>query len=195
MDTPDRPDKFFLLRWVDRISDAAGYVSGVLLLVSTLVICEAVALRYFIGAPTVWQTELSVYLLMFAAFVGGAYGLKHGDHVNVDIVIDKLPRRARGVATIVAAVLGLLFVAVVAYISFGLWWHATETGQRSGTAWNPRMTFPYFIIPLGTTLMSLQYVSIIYDRVQDLRFGADGDRDRPRDLEEVDENMEGSVNQ
>ena len=195
MDTPDRPEKFFLLRWVDRISDAAGYVSGVLLLVSTLVICEAVALRYFIGAPTVWQTELSVYLLMFAAFVGGAYGLKHGDHVNVDIVIDKLPRRARGVATIVAAVLGLLFVAVVAYISFGLWWHATETGQRSGTAWNPRMTFPYFIIPLGTTLMSLQYVSIIYDRVQDLRFGADGDRDRPRDLEEVDENMEGSVNQ
>ncbi len=195
MDTPDRPEKFFLLRWVDRISDAAGYVSGVLLLVSTLVICEAVALRYFIGAPTVWQTELSVYLLMFAAFVGGAYGLKHGDHVNVDIVIDKLPRRARGVATIVAAVLGLLFVAVVAYISFGLWWHATETGQRSGTAWNPRMTFPYFIIPLGTTLMSLQYVSIIYDRVQDLRFGADKDRDHPRDLEEVDENMEGSVNQ
>ncbi len=195
MDTPDRPEKFFLLRWVDRISDAAGYVSGVLLLVSTLVICEAVALRYFIGAPTVWQTELSVYLLMFAAFVGGAYGLKHGDHVNVDIVIDKLPRRARGVATIVAAALGLLFVAVVAYISFGLWWHATETGQRSGTAWNPRMTFPYFIIPLGATLMSLQYVSIIYDRVQELRFGADGDRDRPRDLEEVDEDMEGSVNQ
>lgn len=195
MDTPDRPEKFFLLRWVDRVSDAAGYVSGVLLLVSTLVICEAVALRYFIGAPTVWQTELSIYLLMFAAFVGGAYGLKHGDHVNVDIVIDKLPRRARGVATIVAAVLGLLFVAVVAYISFGLWWHATETGQRSGTAWNPRMTFPYFIIPLGTTLMSLQYVSIIYDRVQDLRFGADRDRDRPRALEEVDEEMEGSVNQ
>lgn len=195
MDTPDRPEKFFLLRWVDRVSDAAGYVSGVLLLVSTLVICEAVALRYFIGAPTVWQTELSIYLLMFAAFVGGAYGLKHGDHVNVDIVIDKLPRRARGVATIVAAVLGLLFVAVVAYISFGLWWHATETGQRSGTAWNPRMTFPYFIIPLGTTLMSLQYVSIIYDRVQDLRFGADEGGDHPRDLEEVDEEMEGSVNQ
>lgn len=195
MDTPDRPEKFFLLRWVDRVSDAAGYVSGVLLLVSTLVICEAVALRYFIGAPTVWQTELSIYLLMFAAFVGGAYGLKHGDHVNVDIVIDKLPRRARGVATIVAAVLGLLFVAVVAYISFGLWWHATETGQRSGTAWNPRMTFPYFIIPLGTTLMSLQYVSIIYDRVQDFRAGGDEDHDRPQDLEEVGENMEGSVNQ
>lgn len=195
MDTPDRPDKFFLLRWVDRISDAAGYVSGILLLVSTLVICEAVALRYFIGAPTVWQTELSVYLLMFAAFVGGAYGLKHGDHVNVDLVIEKLPRKAGMAVGILAAVLGLIFVVVVAYISFGLWWHATETGQRSGTAWNPRMTFPYFIIPLGMTLMALQYVSIIYDRVQDLRFGADGDRDRPRDLEEVDENMEGSVNQ
>ncbi|MEJ7873524.1 MAG: TRAP transporter small permease, partial [Rubrobacteraceae bacterium] len=191
MDTPDRPDKFFLLRWVDRISDAAGYVSGILLLVSTLVICEAVALRYFIGAPTVWQTELSVYLLMFAAFVGGAYGLKHGDHVNVDLVIEKLPRKAGMAVGILAAVLGLIFVVVVAYISFGLWWHATESGQRSGTAWNPRMTFPYFIIPLGMTLMALQYVSIIYDRVQDFRAGGDEDHEYPHDLEEVDENMEG----
>lgn len=191
----DRPDKFFLFRWVDRISDLAGYISGVLLLVSTLVICEAVTLRYIIGAPTVWQTELSVYLLMFAAFVGGAYGLKHGDHVNVDLIIDKLPPKARVAMNIVAAILGLLFVAVVAYISFKLWWHATTTGMRSGTAWNPRMTFPYFIIPLGMTLIGLQYLSILYDRFRDLREGGTEDHHRPTSVEEIDEEMEGGVNQ
>jgi TRAP-type C4-dicarboxylate transport system permease small subunit len=188
--TSGRPDKFFLFRWVDRLSDLAGYISGVLLLVSTLVICEAVLLRYFIGAPTVWQTELSIYLLMFAAFVGGAYGLKNGDHVNVDLVIEKLPRKARVAANIVAAILGLLFVVVVAYISFGLWWHATETGQRSGTAWNPRMTFPYFIVPLGMTLMGLQYLSIIYDRIRELR---DGEAGHTRSAQEREERLEGGL--
>ena len=195
MEASDRPDKFFLFRWVDRVSDLAGYISGVLLLVSTLIICEAVTLRYVIGAPTVWQTELSIYLLMFAAFVGGAYGLRHGDHVNVDIVIDKLPGRARVAANIVAALLGLLFVVVVAVISFKLWWFATSTGQRSGTAWNPPLTFPYLIVPLGMTLMGLQYLSIIYDRVRELRAGVEEEDDRPEDLQEADEEMEGGMNQ
>ena len=189
-------NKFFLFRWIDGLSELAGYVSGLLLLVSTLVICEAVTLRYLIGAPTVWQTELSIYLLMFAAFVGGAYGLKHGDHVNVDIIASRFPGRGKVLIGILAAVLGLVFVAVVGYISFGLWWHATETGQRSGTAWNPRMTFPYFIVPLGMTLMSLQYLSIIHDRVQELRGGEEaGEEDKPEDLEEVDEELEGGTYQ
>ena len=185
MEASSKPDKFFLFRWVDRVSDLAGYVSGVLILVSTLIICEAVTLRYVLGAPTVWQTELSIYLLMFAAFVGGAYGLKHGDHVNVDLVIEKLPGKARVAANILAALLGLLFVVVVAVISFKLWWYATSTGQRSGTAWNPPMTFPYFIVPLGMTLMGLQYLSIIYDRIRELRAGDEG---------EDDEEMDGGVN-
>jgi len=197
LEASGKPDKFFLFRWVDRISDVAGYVSGVLILVSTLIVCEAVTLRYVIGAPTVWQTELSIYLLMFAAFVGGAYGLKHGDHVNVNIVIGKLPGRARVAANIVAALLGLLFVVVVAVISYKLWWYATSTGQRSGTAWNPPMTFPYFIVPLGMTLMGLQYLSIIYDRVRELRSGEQDSEDgaRPEDLQEADEEMEGGMNQ
>jgi len=196
LEASSKPDKFFLFRWVDRVSDLAGYVSGVLILVSTLIICEAVTLRYVLGAPTVWQTELSIYLLMFAAFVGGAYGLKHGDHVNVDLVIEKLPGKARVAANILAALLGLLFVVVVAVISFKLWWFATSTGQRSGTAWNPPMTFPYFIIPLGMTLMGLQYLSIIYDRVRELRAGDEDlkEDDRPESLRETDEEMDGGVN-
>jgi TRAP-type C4-dicarboxylate transport system permease small subunit len=191
----DRSHKFFLLRWIDGISDLAGYISGILLLASTLIICEAVALRYVIGAPTVWQTELSIYLLMFAAFVGGAYGLKHGDHVNVDLVIDRLPGRARVAANVLAAILGLVFVVVVGWISFGLWWEATESGETSGTAWNPPMTFPYFIVPLGMALMGLQYLSIIYDRLQDLRAGEDGEEERPSSVEEAEEEMEGGLNQ
>jgi TRAP-type C4-dicarboxylate transport system permease small subunit len=33
---------------------------------------HGVALRYLFGQPTIWQTEMSIYLLMFVAFVGAA---------------------------------------------------------------------------------------------------------------------------
>jgi TRAP-type C4-dicarboxylate transport system permease small subunit len=94
-----------LFRYIGRLSELAGYVSAVLILVSMLVVCYGVALRYVFGASTLWQLELSTYFLMFAAFVGGAYGLKHGDHVNLALVVDRLPEKARLYVRLLASAL------------------------------------------------------------------------------------------
>ena len=152
--------KSFISRSIGWLSELSGYVSGVLILASMLIICYGVVLRYVLGASTVWQTELAVYFLMFAAFVGGAYGLKHGDHVKLDVVVNRLPGRVRLFTNFVAAVLGFLFIAVIGVLSFELWWDAVQTGRRSSTAWNIPLAYPYFMLPLGMTLMALQYLVI-----------------------------------
>ena len=152
--------KSFVSRSIGWLSELSGYVSGVLILASMLIICYGVVLRYVLGASTVWQTELAVYFLMFAAFVGGAYGLKHGDHVKLDVVVNRLPGRVRLFTNFVAAVLGFLFIAVIGVLSFELWWDAVQTGRRSSTAWNIPLAYPYFMLPLGMTLMALQYLVI-----------------------------------
>jgi C4-dicarboxylate transporter, DctQ subunit len=160
-----------LLRYIDRLSELAGYASAVLILVSMLVVCYGVALRYVFGASTVWQLELSTYFLMFAAFVGGAYGLKHGDHVNLSLIVDRLPGKTRLYVQLVASVMGLLFVAVVAVIGYVLWWETTQSGRTSGTAWNVPLTYPYFIVPLGMTLIALQYLVIVVQIIQQITPG------------------------
>ena len=152
--------KSFISRSIGWLSELSGYVSGVLILASMLIICYGVVLRYVLGASTVWQTELAVYFLMFAAFVGGAYGLKHGDHVKLDVVVNRLPGRVQLFTNFVAAVLGFLFIAVIGVLSFELWWDAVQTGRRSSTAWNIPLAYPYFMLPLGMTLMALQYLVI-----------------------------------
>lgn len=152
--------KSLVSRSISWLSELSGYVSGVLILASMLIICYGVVLRYVVGASTLWQTELAIYFLMFAAFVGGAYGLKHGDHVKIDVVVNRLPGRVRLFVNLVAAVLGFLFVAIVGVIGFDLWWDAVQTGRRSGTAWNIPLSYPYFMLPLGMTLMALQYLLI-----------------------------------
>ncbi len=152
--------KSFISRSIGWLSELSGYVSGVLILASMLIICYGVVLRYVLGASTVWQTELAVYFLMFAAFVGGAYGLKHGDHVKLDVVVNRLPGRVQLFTNFVAAVLGFLFIAVIGVLSFELWWDAVQTGRRSSTAWNIPLGYPYFMLPLGMTLMALQYLVI-----------------------------------
>ncbi len=152
--------KSFISRSINWLSEISGYVSGVLILSAMLIVCYGVVLRYVLGASTIWQTELSIYLLMFAAFVGGAYGLKHGDQVKIDVLVNRLPGRVQLFVRFVAVILGFVFIAAIGVISVELWWETVETGRRSGTAWNPRLMYPYFILPLGMTLIALQYLVI-----------------------------------
>jgi TRAP-type C4-dicarboxylate transport system permease small subunit len=179
---PGNPRSPLLLRYIDRLSELAGYASAVLILVSMLVVCYGVFLRYVLGASTVWQLELSTYFLMFAAFVGGAYGLKHGDHVNLSLIVERLPGKTRLYVQLVASVMGLLFVAVVAVIGYVLWWETTQSGRTSGTAWNVPLTYPYLIVPLGMTLIALQYLVIVVQILQQIRAGG-GSANEGEDLE------------
>ena len=168
---PGNPRSPLLLRYIDRLSELAGYVSAVLILVSMLIVCYGVALRYVFGASTLWQLELSTYFLMFAAFVGGAYGLKHGDHVNLALVVDRLPEKARLYVRLLASILGFVFIVIVALIAYDLWWETAREGRTSGTAWNVPLTYPYLIVPLGMTLIALQYLVIVIEILQQITSG------------------------
>lgn len=168
MDDTTRPRRSRAERLVERLSKLAGYTSAVMILLAVLVICYGVLLRYFIGASTVWQTELSVYLLVYATFVGAAYGLRHGDHVSVDLIVQRLPGKSREVVRLLATVLGLGLVLVVGVLAVDWWWEVVQSGRRSGTAWNPPLLLPYAILPLGMLLVTLQYLVLVADAVRRL---------------------------
>lgn len=159
------------LRAIERISTWFGYISATLVLASMLIISYAAVLRYVVGASTIWQTELVTYLLMFAAFCGGAYGLKNGDHVSINLVVTRLRPRPRRFVRLIAAILGCSFVAVVAVMAFDMWWETTTEGRMSSSAWGPPLTYPHLILPLGMTLLTLQYLAVIAAIIAEIRHG------------------------
>jgi TRAP-type C4-dicarboxylate transport system permease small subunit len=54
--------------------------------------------------------------------------------------------------------------------------------MTSGTAWNVPLTYPYLIVPLGMTLIALQYLVIVVQIFQQIRAGGDS-ADEGEDLE------------
>lgn len=157
--------KFFLLRWIDWLSEISGYLSGIAIFLAALIVFEAVVLRYFLKMSSVWQTELSLFLLIFATFVGGAYGLKHDAHVGMDLFVIRLSTKAQLVLKTFVAILCMILIVTVGWKAWGMWWEATINGWHSETLWGPPLTFPYFILPLGMTLIALQYIVIICDNI------------------------------
>lgn len=152
-------------RWANHLSQLTGYLSGIALVAATLVTLHAVLSRYFLGRPTVWQTEMSIYLLMFVTFVGAAYGLRHHAHVGVDLVVGRLPERPQLILRTVTAVAALVVVLVVMWTSAQIWWEAVEGGFRSPTAWRAPLSVVYAILPLGMALVALQYMAFIVEGV------------------------------
>lgn len=155
-------------RWANKLSQLSGYLSALALVLATGVTLHAVLGRYFFGVPTVWQGELSIYLLMFVTFVGAAYGLRHHAHVGVDLLVERLPTKPQLAMRVFTAVLSLVVVLVVLWTSFELWYEAYEGGFRSATAWRAPLSVVYAILPLGMLLVALQYVAFIVEGVQAL---------------------------
>ncbi|GEP26749.1 TRAP transporter small permease [Cryobacterium levicorallinum] len=155
-------------RWANATSKITGYLSGLALLAATFTMMHGVASRYFFGHPTIWQTEFSIYLLMFVTFVGAAYGLRHHAHVGVDLLVQSAPPRVQLILRLVSSVLSLLVIIVVAYTATAMWWEATEGGWTSSTAWRAPLSLVYAILPLGMLLIACQYIAFIIEGVQGL---------------------------
>lgn len=155
-------------RWANRLSEFAGILCAVALIAATLIMLHSVITRYVFSAPTVWQTEVSIYLLIFVTFVGASFGLKHHAHVGVDLVVERLPVRAQLVVRIVTALLALVVVIAVGWTSGLTWYEAYEGGFHSPTALRFPLSVAYAILPIGMILLGLQYIAMLVEGVQSL---------------------------
>lgn len=152
-------------RWATWLSELTGYLSAVALVAATFVTAHGVFVRYVLRESTIWQTEMTIYLLMFVTFVGAAYGLKHHAHVGVDLLVDRVRGRAQLVWRLITAVLCLAVVLVVLWTAFDMWYEAWQGGHRSHTAWRAPLSIAYATLPVGMLLIALQYVAMILEGV------------------------------
>ena len=123
---------------------------------ATLVTFVSVTMRYLFGTGFVWATELTIYLFIWMAKFGAAYGVRTGIHVGVDYVVNKLDGAAKRALVTSGLILGLVFTGVIAF--FGARWvvFMYGTGQIA-----PDLEWPmwviYLAIPFGSGLMSYRF--------------------------------------
>jgi len=124
---------------------------------ATLVTFVSVAMRYLMGTGFTWATELTIYLFIWMAKFGAAYGVRTGIHVGVDYVVNKVEGSMRRFLVIAGMVLGITFTGAIAF--FGARWviFIHGTGQVS-----PDLEWPmwiiYLAIPFGSGLMCYRFI-------------------------------------
>ena len=108
-----------------------------------------------------WAQEACIYLFVWMAKFGAAYGVRAGIHVGVDILVERLSPPNRRIITIIAMSGGVLFTAIVAWIGADFVYHVHHGGQTSPDL-EIQMWLIYLAVPLGSTLMCFRFVQALY---------------------------------
>jgi TRAP-type C4-dicarboxylate transport system permease small subunit len=143
---------------VGGLNRVAYIFCGIAVLLSAFILTYEVIVRYVLRVATIWEIEISVFLTIMATFIGAAYGLKDGAHVNIDLVTRLLPTSVQRKLSSVTSILSLIFCILIAWKGWEMWWEAYSKGWVSESLWSPPLSIPYFFLPLGMTLLSLQYI-------------------------------------
>lgn len=175
-----------LVSIINRLSIVTGWVAAASIVAAAFIVTEGVLVRKILGISTIWQIEASVYLLIFAVFVGAPFVQKNEHHLNVDLVLMYLSPRARAIAMIVVSVLSCLLVGILAWYAWPMWWDAVKINEHSESLWGPPMWIPYFFLPFGMTLLFFQYLVYIGEKIAALRRGDMAEKIERAELKGVD---------
>lgn len=137
MSTPTMPDAARrYVRLTENLSKVLGWFAVAMICASILLVVQMVVYRYALGLSTSWQTEVIIFLIVAATFIGSPYVLQQRGHINVDILATLLNERGRRRLELLGGVLSLLFCVAMAYYS-ALWWYDTLERGRTHPYYGP----------------------------------------------------------
>src|ERR1700759_3173000 len=116
---------------------------------------------WFASLDLSWAQELCIYMFIWMAKFGAAYGVRTGIHVGVDLLVNRLPEYSRKQVILFALLCGALFTGVIAAFGASFVSEMFKTGQQSNDLEAP-MWFVYLAIPLGSGLMCFRFLQVCW---------------------------------
>ena len=138
---------------IDLLSRAAVVAMTVLVLVQ-------IVLRYVFNVPLPWVEEMTIFLMIWMAFMGAAIGVRRGAHIAMTILVDRMPPRLARICFHATTIAVIAFAGVVAWEGVQL---MLSVGNQRSAALALPMTIPYMIVPLGALLVALQACANVVD--------------------------------
>ena len=123
-----------------------------------------------------WAQELCIYMFIWMAKFGAAYGVRHGTHVGVDVLVRALPPAQARWLTIFGLFGGVVFTGVIGTMGAVLVWDdgmhyawlarlGRNVGDLSEGATTPDLELPvwieYLAIPLASYLMCFRFLQVL----------------------------------
>jgi C4-dicarboxylate transporter DctQ subunit len=144
--------------WLERLEE---WLIAFLLAAMTVVTFVQVIARYVFNYSFTWALELTTMLFAWLIFLGIPYGVRVGSHIGVDALVKALgPRTARAVGAI-AAVLCVVYSAILLVGSWNYVAKMYEIGILSQDLPIPQW-LPRAILIVSFVLLLVRFCQVLY---------------------------------
>ncbi len=157
------------MRFLDKLEE---WLIASLMAAATILIFIAVLHRYLAGMPipvlqdyliqlnTSWAQEACIYMFVWMAKFGAAYGVRTGIHVGVDVIINRMDTPWRNKFVMFGLLAGALFTGIIGTLGASFVWEIGHTDQTSADMEMP-MWIVYLAVPLGSYLMCFRFLQVL----------------------------------
>ncbi|MGG3791857.1 TRAP transporter small permease [Geobacillus thermodenitrificans] len=148
-----------MLRRIGKILDTTlNVLMAVELAFMCILVFGNVVLRYGFNSGITWSEEMSRFLFIWLSFFGAIGALKDNNHLGVDILLKKLPPRAKQVVFIISNAI----ILYVLYLLLDGSWKITlsSIGSRAPATGLP-MAFIYgtgLVVSIGMGIVTLFHI-------------------------------------
>ena len=126
------------------------------LIAASGILTYSVLVRYFYKVPTDWQDEASVFMLVGATFLSGAYVQSVRGHIGIEALAGLLPAAVNRFRLILVDAASSAFCLFFAWKCWAMLHEAWTEGQTSSSSWGPPLWIPYSMMAAGMSLLALQ---------------------------------------
>ncbi|MDQ0157304.1 TRAP transporter small permease [Robertmurraya andreesenii] len=152
----------------EEISAGTFFFAGITL------IFYGVIMRYIFNEPKAWVEEVVRYIIIWGTFLGFAIALRHNQHIQVDIVYDKLSQGTKRIVDIFATTISIVFCLAYTYYGYILVENRFHSGMVSLDVGIP-MWIVYLILPISGVLFLVRFVERLVSQLR----GKDVNYDNP----------------
>ena len=147
---------------LDRVHDVLVAISGIATGIAACVLTWEALARYLFKIPSIWQDDVTIFLLVGATFLSAAWVQARRGHVGIQALSAVLPPHIDRVRLRIADFLTLLFVAFFAWKSWELLFEAIEEDRVTYSAWGAPVWIPFGCMSVGMSLVAVQLLLQIF---------------------------------
>ncbi|RFU70283.1 TRAP transporter small permease subunit [Peribacillus saganii] len=173
-----------LVRIIDKINKVFAYIAGILMVLSVCLIITEILVRSVFNSTIYITTEYTAYFMAAITFLGLAFTLKEKGHIRM-VFIYKIFKgnKARVILDLYSYIVGLLVFLIITIATFQFFWDSLVSGTQSMQLSKTYLAIPQFILPLGSFLVSLQFIAEISRTVLKNRNGAIENKEEDHELQ------------
>lgn len=138
-------------------------------------ICFAqVIARYIFNSAFTWAEEVSIVILLWAAWIGACLGVKDNLHLRVSLIEDRLNARTKSILCLALNGLAVVFLAIIGFSS-----RMTIDAMANmtlGSLPSVPMNVMYWSVPTGCLLLIYYLVRSIFKCLGEFRGVSKEDR-------------------